>query len=417
MNILKTKLSTLIPIFIIFAFTLIPFQNANFLLADDTVSDLNEELSDNKVEIDKLEGQVSSLEEEIQKKQEEEQNLKNQIDILDNEIEKAEIEIEEAELKIEMTTQEIFYKKEEINAKEAEIEKQKLVLAEFIKIMYQYDQKSPIELILGYNSFSDYLDDLQYLETLQNKGSEILESIKDLKEELNWEKQVLEAKQESLEKLATKLENTRSILDQEKEGRQRLLEETEAQEEKYQELLTKARDEQESINEEITNLEREIRKQLQSRKSVNTDFDWQNIAGDGTLAWPVNPSRGISAYFMDPSYYNYFGINHYAIDIPTPQGTPLHAPADGYVVRYRDAGYGYSYIVLLHAGDISTVYGHASASFLPEGTLVKKGDIIGLTGGTPGTWGAGLMTTGAHLHLEVRVNGVPVNPLNYLPGL
>lgn len=413
----KRKNSYIAVIIFILALALMPFKNLNISWAEDTVNELNKELSNNKEEIEKLEGQVSSLEEEINKKQEEEQNLRNQIEILDNEIEKAEIEIEETELKIETTTQEIEVKKEEIKIKEAEIEQQKIVLTEFIKVMYQYDQKSPIELILGYNSFSEYLDDLQYLETLQNKGSETLENIKKLKGDLSWQKQVLEAKHKSLEDLAKKLENTRSLLDQEKEGRERLLEETEEQEEKYQELLDKARQEQEDINEEITNLEREIRKQLQARTQVNTDFDWQNIDGDGTLAWPVNPYRGISAYFMDPSYYNYFGVNHYAIDIPTPQGTPLHAPADGYLVRYRDAGYGYSYIVLLHAGEISTVYGHASACFLPEGTMVEKGDIIGLSGGTPGTWGAGLMTTGAHLHFEVRINGVPVNPMNYLPGL
>ncbi|MFH2104616.1 MAG: M23 family metallopeptidase, partial [Parcubacteria group bacterium] len=114
---------------------------------------------------------------------------------------------------------------------------------------------------------------------------------------------------------------------------------------------------------------------------------------------------------------SYFGVNHYAIDVPTPQGTPMYAPADGYVVRYRDAGYGYSYIMLMHANDLSTVYGHTSASFVSAGQYVTEGQVIGLSGGTPGTKGAGLMTTGPHLHLEVRVNGVPVDPLRYLPGL
>ncbi len=415
----KSKISLLVSVFLFLTLAFTPFKNANFLFAEDSnpIEELNEEISVNKEEIEKLENQVLTLEEQIENKQAEEFNLKNQIDILNNEIAKAETQIEEAELKIEITKEEITKKQEEIIVKEAEIEKQKIILAEFIKIMNQYGQKSPIELILGYNSFSDYLDDLQYLETLQNQGSETLNNIKKLKEELDWQKQVLEAKKIALEDLAKKLETTRTILDQEKEGRRQLLAETEAQEEKYQDLLDRARAEQENINQEITNLEREIRKQLETRKKADTDFDWQNIAGDGSLAWPVNPYKGISAYFMDPSYYSYFGMNHYAVDIPTPQGTPMHAPADGYLIRYRDAGYGYSYIVLLHAGEISTVYGHASACFLPEGSMVKRGDIIGLSGGTPGTWGAGMMTTGPHLHFEVRVNGVPVNPLNYMPKL
>jgi murein DD-endopeptidase MepM/ murein hydrolase activator NlpD len=410
----KHKLNIISVLFLSAFLVLFPLFTAP-ISAEESVEELNEEVSDRKEEIEKLESQVSTLETEIAKKQEEERNLQNQIAILDGEIEKAEKQIEETELEIETTKVEIEQKEKEIKQKEKEIKSQKEVLAEFIRMMYQYDQNTSIELILAYDSFSEYLDQLQYLETLENKGQETLEKIQKLKEELAWQKQALETKKVSLEELAKKLEEMKSMLDQEKEGRQRLLEETQAQEEKYQELLQRAREEQENINIEIQNLEQEIRKQF-SQKS-DTNFDWQSISGDGTLAWPVNPYRGISAYFMDSSYYALFGINHYAIDIPTPQGTPIHAPADGYTIRYRDAGYGYSYIVLLHANGISTVYGHVSASFVSEGAYVRKGQMVGLTGGMPGTWGAGWLTTGPHLHFEVRINGVPVNPLNYLPSL
>jgi murein DD-endopeptidase MepM/ murein hydrolase activator NlpD len=54
---------------------------------------------------------------------------------------------------------------------------------------------------------------------------------------------------------------------------------------------------------------------------------------------------------------------------------------------------------------------------VPPGTLVKKGDIIARSGGTPGTWGAGQMTTGAHLHFEMFKDGQHINPRRLLPNM
>ncbi|HLG25309.1 MAG TPA: M23 family metallopeptidase, partial [Candidatus Gracilibacteria bacterium] len=74
-----------------------------------------------------------------------------------------------------------------------------------------------------------------------------------------------------------------------------------------------------------------------------------------------------------------------------------------------------SYIILAHAGGFMTVYGHVSELRVEAGEKVFAGQTIGLTGGTPGTKGAGVMTTGAHLHFEVMKGGKYVDPLDYLP--
>ncbi len=146
-----------------------------------------------------------------------------------------------------------------------------------------------------------------------------------------------------------------------------------------------------------------------------TLFTLTRPESDVDLDWPVQPALGVSAFFEDAAYKQRFGFDHHAIDIPTDQGTPIRAPADGSVLKVVMNGLGYSYITLQHNGDMQTVYGHISSATVKEGDSVTFGQVIGRSGGEPGSIGAGLLTTGPHLHFAVKVNGVLVDPLKYLP--
>ena len=133
------------------------------------------------------------------------------------------------------------------------------------------------------------------------------------------------------------------------------------------------------------------------------------------FVWPV-PPKAITAYFHDPSYPKRWGI-HNAVDIRAKQFTEIRAPANAYVFQTKDNGMGYSYIILAHKNKLITVYGHVTKIIAKPGTVVKQGDLIGLSGGMPGTKGAGWQTTGPHLHFEVWHNGEQVDPLDWLPVL
>lgn len=120
------------------------------------------------------------------------------------------------------------------------------------------------------------------------------------------------------------------------------------------------------------------------------------------IAWPLiaSPSSGFGPRK---------GKNHQGIDLPAPIGTPVRAAADGKVVYSGHGMKGYGNVVVLkHAWEISTVYAHNSVILVKMGERVKKGQIIARVGKTG--W-----ATGPHLHFEVRMRGVPENPLAYLP--
>jgi murein DD-endopeptidase MepM/ murein hydrolase activator NlpD len=133
--------------------------------------------------------------------------------------------------------------------------------------------------------------------------------------------------------------------------------------------------------------------------------DWTTFA-DAPSLWPVEGRLG-SAFGsrMDP--INGEGAFHPGIDIEAPSGTPVRAAGDGEVTGANmGAGYGRE-ITINHGHDVITVYGHLSVVGVVPGEHVTRGQVIGYVGQTG-------RATGPHLHYEVRVHMVPVNPHKYL---
>ena len=187
--------------------------------------------------------------------------------------------------------------------------------------------------------------------------------------------------------------------------------ETRSSELTYKTLLTNLRTQYQQIEGEISSIEREVRKKLSELQGKNDQPEDTGTA----LSWPTQ-SRYITAYFHDTSYPYRNIFEHNAIDIRASHGTPVKAASSGYIARAKRCTLAscYAYVMIVHSGGISTVYGHLSQITVGEEQFVTRGDIIGYSGATPGTPGAGPFTTGAHLHFEVRKDGIPVNPLNYL---
>jgi len=103
-------------------------------------------------------------------------------------------------------------------------------------------------------------------------------------------------------------------------------------------------------------------------------------------------------------------LPHYGIDLAVDEGVPIKATADGKVI-FAGEGRGYGkHVQIDHGNGIETRYAHASVLKVKAGDFVRRGQVISLAGHT-GT------ATGDHLHYEVRVNGKPVNPREYLPQL
>lgn len=128
------------------------------------------------------------------------------------------------------------------------------------------------------------------------------------------------------------------------------------------------------------------------------------VSGQG-LIWPVS-GRISSRYGMR------WGRMHEGIDIAAPKGTPIRAAANGLIVASGSNLKGYSgygrIIIIDHGNGMRTLYAHNSKNRVNSGSCIRTGEVIGEVGSTG-------RSTGNHLHFEVRKNGRPVNPSNYLP--
>lgn len=148
-----------------------------------------------------------------------------------------------------------------------------------------------------------------------------------------------------------------------------------------------------------------VTRALQGGVTSNFLGDWTEFA-DAPSIWPVEGRVG-SSFGEREDPINGEGAFHPGMDIEAAYGTPVRAAADGDVTGENlGSGYGRQ-VVLDHGHNLITLYGHLSAVAVIAGQHVIRGQIIGYVGQSG-------RATGPHLHYEVRVHNVPVNPHKYL---
>lgn len=373
------------------------------------IESLNSKINEKQNELDQLEESSRQYADRINEARQQSVSLNAQLNLLENQITKLTLDAKATEIMIEKTRLEIESAQFQAEKEQEEIDQHKSRLREYIKLIHKEDQRSLLEMLLLNNSFSEFFNQINYIESIQADLKSSIDRLELLKESAEVHAANLTIKREELTKQQERLELDLERKSEQVDAKENLLFETKHSEAKYRQLLEEAQELQAEVDTSISDIKDEIKRKIENLRSGNTN------PNATLISWPVSSGRGITTYFNDPEYPFRYLFEHAAIDIRASQGTAIKAPADGYVARARNNGFGYSYITIIHDNGISTVYGHVSAIYVKQDQFVKAGEVIGLTGGAPGTRGAGPFTTGPHLHFEVRLNGIPVDPLQYLP--
>lgn len=389
---------------------------------DSEIIKLNQQIDEKQKQIEEMKRQTAIYEQQLQKKQDQRLTLQNELSNLSDNIDNTENDLEINTAQIESLQLQIEKVGREIELKQNEIDSERENLAVLLRRLYETDQVSNLEMLVQEQTFSSYFSRIQNLHALSGSVGDALGKVLAVKQQLDNSMTELNQKRTELDDTRNKLAQDRQLLEQQETYKENLLTQTQESETKYQQVLKELQGESQNADSEIRSLIDQVNDRLAER-------------GEGTvlqkpseLSWPVDASRGISAYFRDPTYPFRKIFEHPAIDIRVYHGTNVAAAADGIVAVARKLDWikdskgrvlypAYNYVTIVHGGNLATVYGHLGSISVVEGQSVKRGQAIGQSGGTPGTAGAGRLTTGPHLHFEVRLDGIPQDPLKYLPQL
>lgn len=367
---------------------------------------IDSSLQNKKTRIKEVQGLINTYSDRIKKQEQEKISLENQVTLLDNRIKEKELRIEEIKMQTEVLTLELQSLDLSISRQEERIASQKDMVADLIRQLRHADDISTLDVFLSRPSLSSYADRLEELKKLEGDLNQTLKRVITEKTTLEGDKSNRETKRTDLLEQKKKLAKEHMQLEMERNSKVSLIAETGNRQEEFSRALEELRQQQESTTDEISSLERELKSKLDA-------VDEALAKGQTLLLWPV-PLRKITTSFHDPTYPFRYMFEHPGLDFRAEVGTPIKSAAGGYIAWNKTGTMYGNYVMVIHPGNYATVYAHLSKFGAKPNTYVERGDIIGYTGGMPGQKGAGL-STGPHLHFEVRQDGIPVDPMGFLP--
>lgn len=253
------------------------------------------------------------------------------------------------------------------------------------------------ESVLESGDINETLTRNTVLDVVQGAGNDVIDTARsaaDRREELRSD---AEHEIAEVQRLQAELEDELQSLEAAREVRSRARDALDARLDEWSEIIADWEGIEQDLTDFIVTEQRRIDAQSAfdaERSSVG--FVWPTAGGIGSyFGWRTHPILGYSRL-------------HGGLDIGGRMGQPIVATKEGLVIMARtNGGYGKT-IIIDHGNGDASLYGHQSTLLVSEGDYVETGQHIGNVGSTG-------LSTGPHLHFEIRVNGDVVDPLGYLP--
>jgi len=369
------------------------------------LSTVSEGIYGKQQQLQGLNGQIVATRTQIRQLLDQERALQAQIAALDAQLASVQAQIDQETAKLVLLGQQVEQAKEELATKQAELAKHIADFGQRMRIMYKSGQVSGLELIFSAANFTDLMNRVFFFNDIVREDRRQLAELQKERAAIEAMKADLETKQAEQKQVVKQIQDQKAQLQVVRDQRSSRMQQIAAIEAQFQRQLAEMQAQRAALQAQIASL---IRESFRARSSGKWKWPLDGVItqGFGCTTYPFEP--------YDPSCPSQHF--HSGIDIATDYGTPVHASDGGIVHNFTMGcswggglcGYG-RYVVIVHAGGFTTLYGHLSGWAVGDGVQVDKDTIVGYEGSTGNS-------TGPHLHFEIDLAGMPVDPLAYLPA-
>ena len=392
-------------------------EESNLSEAQQEKKTLENDLQKAKELIDSLKGSKEDIQSEVEK--------------LDKQLNEISGKVKELESRLSKKRQEIANTESALNKAKEQEKKQYRNMKKRIQFMYENGQTSYVEMLLSADSFTDFLNAVEYITQISQYDRKMLKEYQNMQVTIADTQKTLETDYASLQSLQAKVHEEKqavAALESAKKGElndvaddltdaQSVAKAYEAEIQAQNEVIAQIQAAQKRAAEQQA-AQQQAQAAEENQGATDAAGENQNTAQNttpsgngqstGSMMWPCPSSKRVTSdYGPRTSPTNGASSNHKGLDIGAAYGADIVAADGGTVLVATYSSSGGNYVIIDHGGGLCTVYMHASSLTVSAGQTVSKGQVIAKVGSTG-------ISTGNHLHFGVTLNGVYVSPWGYV---
>ncbi|HEV3233284.1 MAG TPA: peptidoglycan DD-metalloendopeptidase family protein [Candidatus Dormibacteraeota bacterium] len=362
---------------------------------------LADAISDKQQQQQQLNQQYQQQQDALKQNEARQRSAQAQLDLLTGQIQTAETHLADENARLDAILGQIDQVQRDLDATRARLERRQEILNQRTRTLYkQGGDNTFMDSLFTANNFSQLMDRFILMRDITHSDQVLVEQIKTDKAAIEDLMAQLSRKKDDQAATVKRIQDESNALRGQYSQQAALRSQLASAHSSLEQAQAENRRSAAAVASEIAQLEA-----ARGRAHSSGIFAWPGVQGPITQGFGCTDFAGEPppppGYHCNPPYF------HTGIDIAGPYGSTITATDGGIAYTYSSgSGYG-NHVIIVHANGFTSLYGHMSGFAIGSGTAVAKGQAIGYEGSTG-------FSTGPHLHFEIRLNGNPVNPCNYV---